>query len=1135
MPEDDLLRLWYMPACPHCAEDNPDRARFCWSCGTALAEAPARGAEERKVVSILFVDLVGFTARSDRADPEDVRATLRPYHARLKQEIEHFGGTVEKFIGDAVMAVFGAPVAHEDDAERAVRAALKILEAIEDLNTEQDVELAVRAGIATGEAVVLLDARPEMGEGIATGDVVNTAARLQQSAPVGAVVVGETTFRATRDMIVYDELEPVSVKGKAEAVPLWRASRPRGRFGVDVERRVDVPFIGREHELTLLKDAYTRALQDSSLQLVTMTGEPGVGKTRLISEFQSFVDAQPEIVWWRQGRCLPYGEGITFWALGEIVKAHAGILESDSPDEAGRKLRASVDALVEDETDRDWFRTRLAPLTGAHATEATVTREESFSAWQRFLEAIAAQRPIVMVIEDLHWADPSLVEFLDHLVDWSSGVPLVLLIAARPELYERHPGWGGGKRNSVTISLGPLTNDETARLVASLVGRSVLPAETQAALLERAGGNPLYAEEFVRMLAERGAPAPDAPLPETVQALIAARLDTLPPARKSLLQDAAVVGKVFWTGAVAAIGNIEERDVKEGMREFVRKELVRPARRSSVEGQDELAFWHVLVRDVAYQQIPRAARAEKHGAAASWIEQIAGDRAGDHAEILVHHSQQALELAEAAGATDVAELRERLRGFLLLAGERASRLDAQKAYEQYARALELTPPEHPERAEMLDRASGAAWESGRVGEGRELALQALADYRQRNDAIGVGRSLSTLSHVNWIMGRHAEAAARVDEAVAVLETEPPSPELAITYSRLAGRAMMRGRSQECLEYAEKAMALAQELEVEEQVLFAWQARGTALCELGDPGGIQALRDALALALERAQPLSAGVAYNNLGHFLWVMESARAGLAAKREGIEFSGRRGLIGNLRWIQMETMWLQFDLGEWDDVLATAGELVEFGKEEETQLAAVVPVFQSLILTFRGRLAEAAELPATFLPKARELFDPQVVAPALSAGVVVAGARGDAQQVFALTEELEALTRDGPDWSRLLHSLPVLRACIEQGALDLGERLFDRPNPHGVRAQNVALAGRAAIAEAHGNTSEAVALYADAAAHLREYEMPFEQAHALLGYWRCTGDEKSLREARVLFDRLGAVVPQATAEEPRAARRAK
>ena len=1125
-----------MPACPQCGEENPGRARFCWSCGAALAETAPSGAEERKVVSVLFVDLVGFTAKSDRADPEDVRATLRPYHARLKQEIEHFGGNVEKFIGDAVMAVFGAPVAHEDDAERAVRAALKILEAIEDLNAEVGLELAVRAGVATGEAVVVLNARPEMGEGIATGDVVNTAARLQQHAPVGSVVVGESTYRATRDVLLFEELEPVSVKGKADALPIWRATVPRGRFGVDVERRVDVPFIGREHELALLKEAYAHALRDSSLQLVTMTGEPGVGKTRLISEFQNFVDAQDEIVWWRQGRCLPYGEGITFWALGEIVKAHVGILESDDPVAAGEKVRTSVETLVEDDADRDWFVTRLGPLTGAQTSEQPVAREESFSAWQRYLEAIAAQRPIVLVIEDLHWADSALVEFLEHLVDWSSGVPMILLIAARPELYERHPGWGGGKRNSVTISLAPLSDTDTARLVSSLVGRAVLPAETQAALLERAGGNPLYAEEFVRMLAEQGAPDPSTPLPETVQALIAARLDTLPAARKSLLQDAAVVGKVFWTGAVSAIGGVDEREVKEGMRELVRKELVRPARRASVEGQDELAFWHVLVRDVAYQQIPRAARAAKHRAACDWIEQIAGGRAEDQAEILVYHSQQALELAEAAGISDVAELKDQLRRFLLMAGERAAKLDAQKAYEHLTRALELTPADHPERAETLERAGQATWEAGHHRRSEELTKEALAEYRKRNDAIAIGRILSMLSHLSWVAGHRAEAGAALDEAIRLLEAEPQSPDLAIAYGRAAGRAMMRGHSPECLAFANKSIALAEELGVEDRVLFARQAQGTALCELGDPGGIEVLRAALSTALELGGGMVAGVAYNNLGHFLWVMHSAREGLETKREGMEFAAHRGLVGNLRWIRMETMWLLFDLGDWDEVLTTASELLEVTQDEETQLTAVAPAFQSLVLTFRGRVNEVADLPAAFLPRAREIFDPQVSAPALAAAIVVANGLGRVDEVIALTEELEEVTRDGPDWSRLLHALPVLRACIENDRLDLGERLFDRPNPHGVRAQNVAVSGQAIIAEAHGEIDTAVPLYTDAARRWREYEMPFEQGHALLGHWRCTEDSASLREARELFNRLGAVVPQATADEsPRAARRAK
>jgi class 3 adenylate cyclase/tetratricopeptide (TPR) repeat protein len=1118
-----------MPACPKCGEDNPDRARFCWSCGSALAETTRTGAEERKVVSILFVDLVGFTAHSDRADPEDVRATLRPYHARVKQEIEHFGGTVEKFIGDAVMAVFGAPTAHEDDAERAVRAALKILDAIDDLNEEHALELAVRAAVATGEAVVSLDARPERGEGIATGDVVNTAARLQTAAPVGAVVVGDATFRSTRDVIVYEELEPVSVKGKAAPLPLWHATRPRGRFGVDVERRADVPFVGRQHELTLLKDAYIRALRDSSLQLVTMTGEPGVGKTRLIAEFQSFVDSQSEIVWWRQGRCLPYGEGITFWALGEIVKAHVGILESDTPEEAGTKLGAAVDALVEDAADREWFATRLAPLTGALTSEQTVSRDESFSAWQRFLETIAAERPMVLVIEDLHWADDALVEFLDHLVDWSAGVPLVLLIAARPELYERHPGWGGGKRNSVTIALGPLTDEDTARLVASLVGKSVLPAETQSALLERAGGNPLYAEEFVRMFAERGAPAPDTPLPENVQALIAARLDTLPPERKAQLQDAAVLGKVFWAGGVAAIGGIDESEVRDGMRELVRKELVRPARRSSVEGQEEFAFWHVLVRDVAYQQIPRATRAQKHRAAATWIEEIAGDRAEDQAEILVYHGEQALELTRAAGGDD-AELEQSMRRYLARAGHRARRLDARKASEYYRRALDLTPDDHPEHPEALSQAGVAAWDAGDLPDALRLQEAALSEYRARNDALGVGRTLCELSHLNWARGDTETADRFLDESIAKLEAEGPSPDLAKAYMRVAGRAMLSARPAEVIAPAERAIELAEEFGVEDRVLFAWQALGAAMCDVGDPGGIEVLRDALTRAVASGTGSVAVTAYNNLSYSVWFMESAHRGLEIKREGIEYARRRAAMA--LWLRMEEMWILFDLGEWDTVLQIAEELLEWHEDhaEAGHIAASTSTFQAFVLALRGRSADVGDAPDAFVGAARQIGDPQEVVPALSAAAVIAQTRGDASAAIAFVEDLDAATQAKPDSIRLQYALPILRVCIELDHLELGERFFDLPAPAGARQETVFAAGQAAIAEARGDVDEAgKLLYVDAVRLLETYDMPFELAHALLGHWRCTGEDESLRRAQEIFRRLGAVVPEAAARAAR------
>jgi class 3 adenylate cyclase/tetratricopeptide (TPR) repeat protein len=1115
-----------MPACPSCGEDNPERAKFCWSCGAAIAAAPPSGAEERKVVSVLFVDLVGFTARSDRADPEDVRATLRPYHSLLKREIERYGGTVEKFIGDAIMAVFGAPIAHEDDAERAVRAALRILEGIEDLNAEQGLELAVRAGIDTGQAVVSLDARPEMGEGIATGDVVNTAARLQQAAPVGGIVVGESTYRTTRSRILFEQLEPVSVKGKAEPVAIWRVTRTRGSFGVDVEKRAAAPFVGREHELALMKDTYLRALREPSLQVLTVMGEPGVGKTRLIAEFQAFVDDQPEIVLWRQGRCLPYGEGISFWALGEIVKAHAGILESDSPDEARAKLAAVVEAAVEDVSDRDWVEARLAPLIGAQAGAGATEREESFTAWRRFLEAIAAQGPLVLVVEDLHWADSALVEFLEHLVDWSTGIPLVLVTAARPELFERHAGWGG-KRNSATISLAPLTNDETARLVSALVGRAVLPAETQTALLERSGGNPLYAEEFVRMLGERGGvAASDAPLPETIQALIAARLDTLPPERKALLQDAAVVGKVFWTGAVAAIGGVDERSVTEGMRELVRKELVRPARRSSVEGQDELSFWHLLVRDVAYEQIPRVTRAQKHGAAADWIEAIAGDRAADHAEILVHHSELALELARAAGAAELGELEARLLSFLVMAGERLQNLDVEKAYDYFQRALALSPP--GERAEVLERAADAAWQTGRIREAEQSYEQAVAEFRARGDVLGTGRALERLALVVWGLGQKARQERLTAEAVELLEREPPSAELALAYARVAANDMISSRSRECLVSSERALALCERFGLEDRATFMRECRGIARCELGDEGGLEDLREAV-----RAEELglTGRTAHNNLGHWLWLMESAQAGLATKRAGIELAERRGV--GTGWTRAETLWMLFDLGEWDEVVQTADELLEAERLRrfESQVGVMCLTYKARVLALRGRVGEAASLQEEFVHRARDAADPQVLVPALSTAAIIEQERAN-PVARGFVEEIEETTRDRSDWTRLRDATDALRICAAAGELELGERLLDRPEARGARLEHALVAGRAIVAESRGETERAAELYADAARRWAEYGYVLERAHALAGYGRCSGDGASLEEADVLFAGLGV---QATAELPRAARRAK
>ena len=389
---------------------------------------------------MVFCDLVGFTARSDRADPEDVGAMLRPFHARLRGEIERAGGTLDKLIGDAVMAVFGVPAVHEDDPERAVRCALRMLDAIAELNqAHPTLELSVRIGVNTGEALVALE-RGAGSEGV-VGDVVNTAARLQGVAPVNGVVVGEATWRATQALFEYERLAPVQVKGKAEPVPIWRVLAARSRPGVDLAERPATPLVGRDEELAALRRCYRQAFGEHAARLVTVLGVPGVGKSRLVREFASFVDAQPELVAWRRGQCMSYGEAVGFWALGEIVKAQAGIMESDDPPEVAAKLDAAVGAVAGDASDREWLKARLAPLVGlTTVAEGSAGREESFMAWRRFLHLVAGQGPLILVVEDLHWADPALLDFIEQLLDGAAD--LLVVVTARPELLDRRPGWG---------------------------------------------------------------------------------------------------------------------------------------------------------------------------------------------------------------------------------------------------------------------------------------------------------------------------------------------------------------------------------------------------------------------------------------------------------------------------------------------------------------------------------------------------------------------------------------------------------------------------------------------------------------------------------------------------------------------
>jgi class 3 adenylate cyclase/tetratricopeptide (TPR) repeat protein len=1120
--------------CSNCGRESPEGFEFCPYCGTPF-QAARRAAQERKVVSVLFADLVGFTARSDRADPEDVRAALTPYHARVKKEVERFGGTVEKFIGDAVMAVFGAPVAHEDDAERAVRAALRIPEAVAELNeATPSLELSVRVAVNTGEALVSLAARPEAGEAIVAGDVVNTASRLQQVAPVGGVVVGAATQRATSHAVDYEPLEPVVVKGKAEPLPIWRAVQARSRYGVDWEG-VRAPLIGREDDLGLLERTFVRTLRESSVQLVTVVGEPGVGKTRLVREFFRLVDDRPDLTYWRQGRCLAYGENVTFWALGEIVKAQAGILESDEPDQASRKLAEAVAGVIDDASERGWIASRLAPLIAVGAEPAGEGgREESFAAWRRFLEAVASMHSLVLVVEDLHWADPALFAFLEHLVEWAVDVPLMVVCTARPELFEVQPGWGGGKRNSTTISLSPLSDQETARLIAALLEQAVLPAATQAELLERAGGNPLYAEEFVRMLVDRGIlvreerawqidPDAEIPMPESVQSLIAARLDTLAPDRKALVYDAAVIGKVFWPGALAAMGGRDEGAVHEGLHDLTRQELVRRDRRSSVEGQVEHAFWHALIRDVAYGQIPRAERAAKHRAAARWIEGLGGDRVTDHAEFLAHHYTQAVELARAAGGLgdgEVGELEEQARRFLVMAADRAAGLDALRAVDLFQRALALFPAEHPERPSVLVRAVDAAFGVLPLSEVVATYEEAIEGFRRQGDSGGAGDAMAKLSVVVWGQGDSARAMELVVEAVRLLEPEGTGPRLAHAYAALGARLILAGRPEESLPWAERALELAEPLDLPAVASRAHQVRGMARCSLGDLEGQADLREGVRLGHVSGNSQETSNAYLNLSFFQWLTEGPAVALATHREAIDFCTRRGRIAQREWAVGETCWFLFDLGEWDEVLDVAADIGAF----DFQMGLSALAHAALVGAMRGEPWAPAQAEERFLARGREMDDPQITVPALGIAVVIEHVAGRSASARPLLEELLGAQRNLA--LDLTWYLPeAVRACVAGGHLDLAERFLAGLEPRFTRNRHAIAAASAELAEGRGALDEAAHGHREAAERWAAFGIVHQRGWSLLGLGRClvglgraAEATVALRDARDVFAPLGA-----------------
>ncbi len=859
---------------------------FCTACGAQVKNAQAHPAvsaerlEERRVVSILFIDLTGFTELGEVLDPEDVRALQSTYFATVSRVIRRRGGVVEKYIGDAVMAVFGAPITQEDDAARAVRAGLELQDALDRQLAGVREPLRVRVGVATGEALVDLGALHDGGQALVAGDVVNTASRLQAHAPPGGVLVSAATWRASADQINYAEQPPLAVRGKAGRLRTWLA--------LDlVQRRWDDHpdggrFVNRSRELGVLREELQITTAERHARFVCLVGPAGIGKSRLLRELVRTGEAAGDVDWYG-GRCLPPGEASPYAALADIVRGVTGVAESDDEVTARTEVRRSLAELF-DAAEVPRIVEALAPLIGYAAPE--VGAEETEAAWQLLFDRLARRRPTVLVFEDLYWGDPVLLRFVARLVADRADVPLIVIATFRPDAVETLPTWAGNVPHLTTVRLDPLTDEHTSALFRDLLGGKAMPVPVLDRLTELSGGTPLYAHEYVRMLADRGSTDlkadTEVPLPDTVHAVIASRIDLLPMRSRRALQAAAVVGPTFWPGAVAVVADLSRAEVNRILAELTRREFIRPAIESSLTDEPAFAFTHALVRNLAYRRQPRAARLVRHQHAARWLDRHAAARAGDTVEALAHHRVTALELAGKLNL-DLSTFVGPARAALVTAAEQAAGLHAVDV------ALR-----HLDRAVQLWPSDGAALApSDEVARIRALVLRHqltfLADSREFYSAGGpaqlvpladrlvelgadepAARTFTLLGNVEWAFADRGHAIAHLNQALAIFDKLPDSAEKANAYAELARLYMTDHDCGPAIDAARTAGSMARRLKLLETEANALVTEGSARYISGDPDGLALLEEAVELcrkeqlrALRRAA-MNLGVALQEEG-------------------------------------------------------------------------------------------------------------------------------------------------------------------------------------------------------------------------------------------------------------------------------
>ncbi len=1119
-------------ACPACGAANAPDAKFCGECGTVLGPSSAQAAAsaapsttpatlaapraERRLVSVLFADLVGFTSFAEGRDPEETRALLTRYFGLAREVIARYGGTVEKFIGDAVMAVWGAPVTREDDAELAVRAGLELVDVVQTLGPS----IQARAGVLTGEAAVSVGAT---GEGMVAGDLVNTASRLQSVAPPGSVLVGEATERAASRAIAFEPAGEQTLKGKAAPIPAFRALRVVAEIGgLNRAEGLEAPFVGRDDELRLLKDLFHATARDQRPRLVSVMGPAGIGKSRLAWEFLKYIGGLVEDTWWHSGRSPAYGQGITFWALGEMVRRRCGLLEGDDDATTRRKVNVAVVRWVPDEGERRWIEAALLALLGSGDTPSG-GRDELFAAWRTFFERIAAQGTTVLLFEDLQWADAGLLDFIDHLLEWTKGLPIFVLTLARPELLERRSDWGAGRRNFVALALEPLPEPAMRQLLAGLVPG--LSASVARAIVARADGVPLYAVETVRMLVaegrlkeEGGAYHPVGDLsslaiPETLTALIAARLDGLDPADRGLLQDAAVLGQSFTIAGLAAVSGIEPEALEPRLRALARRELltVDADPRSPERGQ--YGFVQSLIREVAYNMLAKADRKARHLAAARWFESLGDDElAGALAGQFVAAHDNAPPGPEADALAGQARLA--LKG----AAERAAALGSNgQALAFLRQALEITE-DAAERASLWERAADAAEKAADPETAKRYLEEAIAWYREQGDRIGVARTSTALSTTLHSKFQPVAAVAVLEAAAADtagLETEPDVIRLIAELSRAYGNA----RDPRALATAERALALAEPLELMPVIAEALINRALALSYMGrlyEPTAI--LRGVLPMAEAHGLIDSQLRALNNLSSGLF-NEDLRAGLEVARAGAEAAQRRGDRGWMLQFLAGVCGFATFVGEWDEGSRVLADIE--GTELPAPLAVGYGENAAMLHALRGEIDQADARLAAVAPLRATMDDPRAAGWGRFDDCFVATVAGRLADAYESGMAGVALGYE----PALASAEWATRAALWLGdparvrmALELYEARPDRGRVVAVTRQTL----RAGLQALLGERDAAMAAYRDAIRRWRDMDVPFMLGLCLLDVATLVGPREpearaAADEARAIFTRLG------------------